>query len=205
MEDRNHGVGWWIGGGRRETMRTCGGSGGGDKNGGRRRQWVPISIWAGGGWDGGAGLPSTLLQKAQRRGGKRHQLGGTWPSWWEIKDGSDTGCQNNNGALTVRCVVLLSVGLLCCVFVSAIFVVSPKPCATVFPPPHPVTSGFLCLCDGDQHATLAWARAGGERSDAQDGRHEHIWSVYLPPPPLPSPSRLRVSCSLEAITMPAAL
>ena len=115
-------------------------------------------------------------------GTERHQLGGTLPSWWEIKDGSDTGCQNNNGALTVRCVVLLSVGLLCCVFVSAIFVVSPKPCATVFPPPYPVTSGFLCLCDGDQHATFAWARAGGERSDAQDGRHEHIWSVDLPPP-----------------------
>ena len=71
-------------------------------------------------------------------GGKeRHQLGGTLPSWWESKDGSDTGCQNNNGALAVRCVVLLSVGLLCCVFVSAIFVVSPIPCTTVFPPPHP--------------------------------------------------------------------
>ena len=71
-----------------------------------------------------------------------------------------------------------------------------------FLPPTLLHQVFLCLCDGDQHATFAWARAGGERSDAQDGRHEHIWSVDLSPPPLPSPSRLRVSCSLEAITMP---
>ena len=99
-----------------------------------------------GGWRMGwwSRTPFDTVADGTAKGGKeRHQLGGTWPSWWEIKDGSDTGCQNNKGALTVRCVVLLSVCLLCCVFVSAIFVVSPKPCATVFPPPHPVTSGFL--------------------------------------------------------------
>ena len=115
---------------RRKTMMTGGGSGGGGK-------WRV---------EDGMVEPDSPRHccRLHRGGGKEsHQLvGGTLPSWWEIKDGSDTGCQNNNGALTVRCVVLLSVGLLCCVFVSAIFVVSPKPCATVFPPPHPVTSGF---------------------------------------------------------------
>ena len=91
--------------------------------------------------------PVSLRHCCRRHSGggkERHQLGGTLPSWWKIKDGSDTGCQNKNEALTVRCVVLLCVCLLLCfLFLLFLFFFLPNRVLQYFPPPHPVTSGFL--------------------------------------------------------------
>ena len=54
----------------------------------------------------------------------------------------------------VCCVVLLY-------FVSAIFAVSPQTVCYSISSPPPCYIRFLCLCDGDQHATLHGHVLGG--------------------------------------------
>jgi hypothetical protein len=97
---------------------------------------------------------------------ERRQLEGTLPSWWEIKDGSDTGCQNNNGALTVRCVVLLSVFVFVCMslFCSLLLLFLsflPNRALQYFSPP-PCYIRFFCLSDGTSTRPLHGYVLGGK-------------------------------------------
>ena len=78
----------------------------------------------------------------------------------------------------VCCAVVCFVVLL---FVSAIFVVSPKPCATVFPSPPTCYIRFFACVTGPARDLCMGSCWGGNhecRGDAQEGRDES-WPVDL--------------------------
>ena len=115
-------------------------------------------------------------------GTERHQLGGTLPSWWEIKDGSDTGCQNNNGALP--CGVLCCCLFVCCVGGCFCFCYlcrfSQTVCYSISSPPPCYIRFFACVTGPARDLCMGSCWGGNHkcRGDAQEGRDES-WPVDL--------------------------
>ena len=160
-----------------------------------------------GGWRMGWWSRADSLRHCCRRhsgGGKeRHQLGGTLPSWCEIKDGSDTGCQNNNGALTVRCVVLLSVCLLCCILFLPFCRFSQTVCYRISsPPPCYIRFLFACVTGTSTRPLHGHVLGGNGAMPKMDGTST---SGPCTPPPLPiqAQGQLQFGSHHDARQLPA--